>query len=216
MTHYPPLVIEYVTEGQQRGYNFTSPTRGYSDETLKFIWRNAMPRGQGWGAYIGAESRKYFPLPDGRFVLSHMHVTDLQDEIGRRGIRRTLIDVFPQTEYSRVLRTALDALPLSIQRDADHNLREWKRIRALERSGNQIRRVKQLIFSHRYTTLADWRVVEAVMLKLALMPPNPVRSLGNPLSFTTLALEHREETPVVALPQDRAETAAGIPIFRII
>jgi hypothetical protein len=40
----PQLVLEYVFEGHQRGYNFTSSTKGFSDTVLKTIWRTAMPR----------------------------------------------------------------------------------------------------------------------------------------------------------------------------
>lgn len=209
------LILEYVLEGQNRGYNFTTPTRSYSDDVLKVIWRNAMPRGQGWGTYIGAESCKCFLLPDGRVVVSQITVTDAQDESGRRGIRRAVIEVISAAEYARVLRTALDALPVSIQRDADHNLREWRRIRALERLSNRIRKAKQLIFTHSYSTAADWRVVEAVLLRIALEPPHALRLFGASLSFTTLALEYREESMLVALPAEKAASISSLPTLQI-
>ena len=80
------LVIDYVLEGHQRGYNFTSSTDGYSDAELKLIWRRAMPRGQGWSQYIGARSLKCFPL-DGqrRAAVCETVVTAQRDEHGRGG-----------------------------------------------------------------------------------------------------------------------------------
>jgi hypothetical protein len=208
------LIIEYITEGKERGYNFTSPTRSYSEDVIKTIWKNAMPRGQGWGAYIGAESRKCFGLSDGRIALSHMVVTDAQDEIGRRGIRRTVIDVVTPSEYPRVLKTMLDLIPVSIQRDADHHLRQWEQNRAFP--SNQIRRAKQLIFAHLYSTYVDWRVVEAVMLKIALAPPSQLRFLHQPFSFTTMALDNREESTLVGMPYDKTGNAGNAPVMRVI
>ena len=95
------LVLEYVFEGHKRGYNITSPTNGFNDDTLKTVWRNAMPRGQGWGAdaYIGARSLKSFPLPDGRIALADVHVTGLHDESGRGGIRKAVVDIMQPGEY---------------------------------------------------------------------------------------------------------------------
>ncbi len=52
------LVLEYVLNSRRPGYNFTTPTNGFSDSTLKAIWQQAMPRGQGWRHYIGAQSLK--------------------------------------------------------------------------------------------------------------------------------------------------------------
>jgi hypothetical protein len=214
----PPLVIEYVMEGQQRGYNFTSPTHGYSEALLRYIWRSAMPRGQGWGAYIGAESLKTLALPEGRMALAHMTVTDQQDEIGRRGIRRTVITVFAQVEYPRVLNTLFTALPASIQQDADHHLREWARGRTLERLANPIKRARQLLFAHTYTTMADWRVVEAVMFRLALLthPPRALHPLGKPLLLTTLALQHTEESPLLSMPAEKTAAIHNVPKLTII
>ncbi|NJL56806.1 hypothetical protein HC928_17885 [bacterium] len=86
------LVIEYVHEGHQRGYNFTSPTDGYTDAALKQVWRGAMPRGQGWGAegLAGAHALKSFVLDDGRVALSRVTVTDQADDAGRRGCESML------------------------------------------------------------------------------------------------------------------------------
>lgn len=80
------LVIDYVLEGHQRGYNFTSSTQGFHDDVLKSIWRAAMPKGQGWGAYVGARSLKAFALEDSRLALSEVTVTDRRDESGRTHI----------------------------------------------------------------------------------------------------------------------------------
>ena len=95
------LVIEYVLEGHQRGYNFTSSTQGYSDDDLKTIWRNAMPRGQGWSAFVGARSLKCFPLDEHglRVVACETVVTDMIDENGRGGIRRATIQVMARADY---------------------------------------------------------------------------------------------------------------------
>lgn len=216
MTAYPQLVIEYVLEGQQRGYNFTSPTRGYSEDALKAIWRNAMPRGQGWGAFTGAASVKCFTLPDKRIAVAQVAVTDQQDESGRRGIRRAVIDVLAHADYAEALKTRLALIPASIQQDADHNLENWRRTRVLERLSGKIRKVGQLILTHAYSTPYDWQVVEAVLLKLAITPHPALRPLASPLNFTTLALEYREEAPVVALPAAEATNIRNIPTLPVV
>ncbi len=199
---YPALEIAYLTEGEQRGYNFTSiaATRRYADDTLKHIWRQAMPRGQGWNAVVGAQSLKCFTLPDQRVVLSQVTVTDRQDESGRRGIRHAVIHVYARHEYEPALRTLLTALPDGVRRDADAALAFWQKTRSLERSSGKLRRAGQLVFTHPYSTPADWQVMEAVLLKLTLNPPGVLRTAGIIPAFTTLALDHREESGLVGLP----------------
>jgi hypothetical protein len=216
LIQHPQLVIEYVFEGQQRGYNFTSATRGYADETLKIIWRSAMPRGQGWSACTGAASLKCFLLPDRNMAVSQVTVTDQQDESGRKGIRRAVIDVVSPSEYDRLLRERLLALPAGIQKDADYHLEEWRRTRMLERLAGKLRKAGQLVLSHKYTTPADWLVVEAVILKLTLTSHPVLRTLKVPLNFTTMALEYRDEAPLVGLPADRAAKIQNIPVLPVI
>lgn len=196
MTESPaPLMLEYVFEGAQRGYNFTTPTRAYSEDVLKHIWRVAMPRGQGWGNYTDAQSLKVFRLPDGRMVVSRVTVTDQADESGRRGIRRAAIQVMPRATYPAHLAAILASIPASIQADAEYNRQTWHKIGLMR----QLQRKTTLIFSHHYTTPVDWQVVEAVLLQLALIDQVPLLQQG----FTTLALTTEEEAAAVALPADK-------------
>ncbi|MCU0499170.1 MAG: hypothetical protein MUF87_17595 [Anaerolineae bacterium] len=213
--HHPPLIIDYLTEGPQRGYSFTTPTHAYSDETIKSIWRNAMPRGQGWAAYIGAKSLKSFVLPDKRIVIAQTEVTDRADESGRRGIRRTQIEVFAPADYRPALTHRLGQFNAGLQQDADFHLAQWRKTAAFERLGPQIKRAHQLIFTHAFSTLADWQVIEVLLLKIAIHPPYALRQFGNVLSFTTLALAPHEESLLTALPADRAATLSKIPSLAV-
>lgn len=210
-----PLVLEYVFEGPQRGYNFTSPTHGYAEDTLKAIWRSAMPRGQGWTQYVGAESRKCFALPNGKWVSSHVTVTDLADEGGRRGIRRAVIEVVPLHAYGAYLRQCLEALPAGVRDDADQQIAYWQRTRTLDRLAGKIKKAEHLILTHPYSTLADWRFVEAVVLKLAITPIGPLKAWGQRLGFTTLALAHHEEAPLVAMPAEKVATIRDVPVVKL-
>ncbi len=198
------LVMEYVFEGQQRGYNFTSPTNGFADDVLKVIWRQAMPRGQGWGGYIGAQSLKCFPLPDNRVAVSQITVTDQSDESGRRGIRRAVITVLPLTAYAAFLSERKRAHPAGIQQDAVFILENWRRTRLLEHMTRKISRTGQLILAHAFTTNADWLVTEAVMLRLLVSPPRGLRQDGV-LPFTTLALSHHDEMALVGMPVNKTQ-----------
>lgn len=196
-----PLVIEYVLAGEQRGYNFTTPTRGYSEDVLKVIWRSAMPRGQGWGKYIGAESLKGFALPDGRYALCSVSVTDNTDESGRKGIRRAEISVYDLMAYRAALRRRFETLPVGVQDDARFEHDHLRRRLALNRID---RKASRLALTHPYDTLADWRFVEALAILLTLEPLGTLKGWRAPVSLTTLALSHREESALVGLPQDRA------------
>jgi hypothetical protein len=190
------LVIEYSLQGHQRGYNFTTSTRSFDEQTLRTIWRNAMPRGQGWGeaTYQGARSIKYFPLPDGRAAVSEVTVTDLQDENGRRGIRRAVIDIMSPAVFVHHLASRLDSYPQETTSLAETNYLH------LRKSLPKLKRTKALILTHHYQTERSWWLVEALVLRLAATPPAPLRKWGSVLPFTTLALDHRDESPVVALP----------------
>lgn len=207
------LVIEYVFEGHERGYQYTAPTHGYSDSTLKLIWRTAMPRGQGWGApeYAGAQSFKCFPLGDGRVALSDVTTTPLRDEGGRGGIRRAEITVVSERTLDGALNARLSQLPQRMQAQVHEMLGFWSRGRItgkIPAPGSKA----QAILARPYTGAQDWQMIEALLLTLAT---THVRRLGRQVAFTTLALTHREESPVVGLPQDKARQAKDVPIITI-
>jgi hypothetical protein len=199
------LVIEYVFEGHRRGYNFTSPTAAFDEETLRAIWRKAMPRGHGWGApqYTGARSIKAFPLPGGQMAVSEVTVTGEQDENGRRGIRRALVDVMRPAVYNHHLTSRLAGYSEDV-RAAAADLYERSR-----RSMPRLKRDTPLVVSFPFTTGNAWQVVEALVLMLAAAPTGSLRGGPHPLTFTTLALDPHDGSKIVALPaahSDRVRT----------
>lgn len=195
------LIIEYVFEGHKRGYNFTSPTQGFNDDTLKFVWRTAMPRGQGWGAaaYVDARSLKSFGLPDGRIALSETIVTGLRDESGRGGIRRSVIQVMQPGEYAEKLRVQLGLYPKAIQTEVTRKPRFGERRRVPKIRGHE-----QTIVSRLYSSPTDWQLVEGLILQTACNELDGGWFQGKYIPFTTLALEYRDESQLVALPEQRA------------
>ncbi len=200
-----PLVLEYVFEGHERGYNFTSPTRGYPETLLKTIWRSAMPRGQGWNTYIGARSLKSFPLDDGRVALSEVTVTDLRDESGRGGIRRAVIQVMYPGAFTEYLKDRLRRYPDVVLAQVERWPSFGQRQRLL---GRGVRGAAQTVCVYPYTTPDAWQTAEAITLKLATSPGLLLRS--EPVAFTTLALDYRDESPLVVLPAARAEKLNGV------
>lgn len=197
------LVIEYVMEGHQRGYNFTSPTDGYDPDTLKLIWRSAMSRGQGWGAaaFSGARSIKCFPLDDGRVAVSEITVTGQQDENGRRGIRRAVVDVMTPAVFGHHIRSRLDGYPSDVRRAADRHRQQ------VQKGLLRLRRDAPLVLAHPFTRPRDWWAVEALVLRLIVAPPPLMRGWGAVVPFTTLALDYRGESRLVAVPADRIDAA---------
>lgn len=196
------LVIEYVLEGHQRGYGFTSSTQGYSDDELKAIWRSAMPRGQGWTQYVGARSLKCFPL-DGRAAMCETIVTEQRDESGRGGIRRTVIDVLNPRDYEAALEQRLREMPPDVRARVDRLPTFSQRL-----SMNNLlmtRKKDQLVLLHSYTTPERWQVIEGLLISMALAPLTAMRRWGRVIPFTTLALSAHDESALVALPADKAE-----------
>lgn len=224
------LTIDYVLDGRRRGYNFTTPTNGIDPETLKAIWRGAMPRGQGWGAniYVGAHSLKCFPLPSGEVAVCETTITDLRDELGRGGIRRTLIDLMTVRTYVDYLKSKLNALPQHLIAQAETKLssREWqllfKKNRATRRPKTMLK--AQTILAYPYHG-DSWQFVEACILLLATrstlltnlieMSPKVNPFADRVLSFTTLALDYQEEGRIVAVPLERASEFEGVPFIDI-
>src|SRR5690348_15584456 len=115
----PRLVIEYLLQGYTPGYNFTTPTSGIDEDALKVIWRNAFLRGQGWANYVGASSLKVFPVKDNLYAVSDMTVTDIQDEAGRKGIRRAEIELYSLSACIAHLESRLRGYPIEILREMD-------------------------------------------------------------------------------------------------
>lgn len=194
------LVLEYVFEGHKRGYNITSPTNGFNDDTLKTVWRSAMPRGQGWGAdvYVDAHSLKSFPLPDGRIALADVNVTGLKDESGRGGIRKAVVDIMQPGEYLDALKARFSRYPQPIQGEANHKPTFGRR-RIPKVQGDS-----QVVLAYPYKTADAWQIVEALILTEAIELLDR-RWLGSKFfPFTTLALEYRDESQVVVLPESRA------------
>lgn len=205
------LTIEYLLEGHKRGYNFTSPTQGFNDDTLKHVWRNAMPKGQGWGAdtYTNAHALKSFAMLDGRVALSETTVTGVKDENGRGGIRRAVIDVMQPGEYLDNLRARLARYPAATRHEASRKPGFGQR---------RIPPVKgdaQVICSYPYINVESWQWIEALVLKTACDYLER-RWLGEKLiTFTTLALDYREESQLVVLPEQRAQQMSKVRITRI-
>jgi hypothetical protein len=199
----PQLVIEYVFEGHQRGYNFTSSTQGYRDEDLKTIWRSAMPRGQGWGEYVGARSLKAFPL-DQAVVVAETEVTDQRDEHGRGGIRRTVIDLMSQNEYWVYLQARLRMLPGHVQAHLERLPSFSQRLAINSKIMPQPRRRHQLVLLAAYGGPEQWQLLEGLVVKLALSPIGPMRRWGRVIPLTTLALSAHDESALVALPAAKA------------
>lgn len=206
------LVLEYVFEGHKRGYNFTSSTQVYDDDTLRHIWRGAMPRGQGWRDYMGATSLKCFPLDDRRVVVSDVTVTDLADERGRQGIRRAEIEVIAEADYVPFLQKRLESYPSEIRQRAENKLTICRRTDIIARTLPKFRRDAQLVLVRPYEK--DWQVLEAFVLMLVLHPVIAMRRWMPVIPFTTLALDHREEAAVVGIPAAKAETL-DVPQVRV-
>jgi hypothetical protein len=208
-----PLVLEYVLEGYSRGYNFTSPTHGYDDGTLKQIWRGAMPRGQGWGAeaYLGARSLKCFSLNVRQFAFVEAVVTDQRDETGRKGIRRAVISVMSNELCAGYLRSRLEDYPRETLAEIAKlpSARQWAQI--LDRTALKWKGGAQLVLTRGYT-LEDWQVVEALILKLVLSRRLALKQQGAVVPFTTLALDAREEAPLVGVPAGATGSQEAVAI----
>jgi hypothetical protein len=211
------LIIEYVFEGHRRGYNYTSATRGLDDETLKLIWRTAMPRGQGWGAdvYAGAHSLKCFPLDERTVALSDVTVTDLRDEGGRRGIRRAVIDVLSADACYEALKDRLQAYPAAVQERLERkpSIGQWKRI--VDQALPKVRKDAQVILTHPYTGFAEWQFVEAMVIKVAVARMGPLKRGGKIMPFTTMALDYHDESRLVALPAQQLKDTDDIAIIKL-
>jgi hypothetical protein len=203
------LTIEYLLNGHRRGYNFTSATNGFDDQTLRVIWRNVMPRGQGWGSpiYNGARSLKCFPLPDERLAVADVTVTDIQDENGRKGIRQAVIDVMTPQVFRHHLHSRLDGYPQPVHTEAESRYRE------LSRQIPKLKSDQPLIMSREFHSPQDWWIVEALVLLLFIEPPHRLRSRSESMTFTTLALDYRGESQIVALPIEKAGAIDDLPVI---
>lgn len=201
------LVIEYLLEGHKRGYNFTSPVHGFDDDTLRLIWRKAMPRGQGWGGYIGAQSLKSFRLDDGRVAVAQVTVTDMHDENGRVGIRRAVIDVLPAEDYLPYLDQRLRSYPTLVRERVQDMPTFIQRAKIANHA--RFKAEPQLVLAYRYDGPYAWQMIEGLVVKLVVSPFGPLRRWDSFIPITTLALDYREESTIVALPQDRARRLAA-------
>ncbi len=197
------LIIEYVLDGSRPGYQFTTPTNGIGETALKTIWRHAMPRGQGWGQFVGARSFKCFPLDGGRQIaFSEVTVTDQTDESGRRGIRRAEITLLDAEACPDALTLRLVMLPEAVRDAANGLLTFWRWKRILDRAVPKMRHKNgQIVLAYPYTGPEDWRIVEAAAL--TIVTSRRLRALkGGPCAcpITTLALDHHDESALVAIP----------------
>ncbi|NPV66249.1 MAG: hypothetical protein HPY64_03795 [Anaerolineae bacterium] len=207
------LILEYVLDGPHPGYAFTTQVDGLDAAVLKIIWQNALPRGTGWRHYPGARALKGFPLEDGRqAALADVIVTNQKDETGRRGIRRAEITVLDAADYLDALALRLAMLPEAARDEARQRLSwgRWKQIADRTAPGTH-RNGGQIVLAAPYTGIADWQVMEAIVLMVATAPPLRLLS-GWPRvpPLTTLALDYHAEARLVALPLAAIERLDGI------
>ncbi len=213
------LVIEYALDSLHPGYRFKPPADGFDEQTLKTIWRWAMPRGQGWGAeiYTGARSLKCFPIDARSVAVSVVTVTDQEDEMGRRGIRRAEVTVMPPDEYGRFLESTLRAFPAPIRDAAARRVSAvvWKRL--INKVVPRLKDGKQVVLAHPYRDPEAWQVIEVLVLRLVTSHTiRMIEGWGRVTPFTTLALDWREEAGIVALPLEKArERQGGAPTIVI-
>jgi hypothetical protein len=204
----PKLVIEYQLDGKRPGYAFSPPTQAFDDQTLKIIWRHAMPRGQGWGrpSYAGAQSLKTFRLDKRRYAVSTATVTDQRDESGRGGIRRAEIDVMGTAAYLKFLEGRIRRYPAALQQAADRRLTHtfWQQV--LDKLTPKLKPHRQIVLAHPYVDPGEWALMEVLVMKVATSRRiRLIKGWGAVNSFTTLALDYREESSIVALPLERAQ-----------
>jgi hypothetical protein len=227
----PTLTIDYRTDGERRGYGFATPTEGVDPAAVKAIWRHAMPRGQGWDdpALRGARALKAFPLHTGEIALCDVTVTDARDEMGRAGIRHAEIALRSPRDHDAHLRARLADMPADVVALAERRLNshEWALMFRKQRGSHPPRSVvkPQTILAFPYTTPDAWQFVEACILLLAarLTPLSNLLEVSpsvNPfadraLSFTTLALDYRDETRLIAVPLERAAAWRDVPLIRL-
>jgi hypothetical protein len=225
MRHF---TLDYRLEGERRGYAFTTPTDDLDSETLKALWRGTMPRGQGWDdpLLIGARSLKCFAVPSGEIALAEIAITDLRDETGRMGIRRAEIGLRSHGEHAAHLRARLSDMPAERVADAEAKLmsREWALLFKKQRRHQPPRSVvkPQTILTAPYSP-EMWQFVETCILLLASrltllsnlieVSPSVNPFADRALSFTTLALDFRDETRLIAIPLHRLPE--GAPAVRI-
>ncbi len=204
------LTIEYVLEGNhmEKGYNFTSPTNGVADEVVSAIWRGAMPRGKGWRdpALAGARSLKCIVLPGAKVAFSDVVVTAMRDEMGRGGIRRAEVTIISEHEYEDYLQQRWDALPDTARDAADEKLNFWLWKRLADKGLAKVKGDARIALIHPYHTSDSWQAVEAIVLKIMMANKRVrfFRGWGKINDFTTLALDFRDESHLVAIPQDKA------------
>ncbi len=222
------LTISYVLEGARRGYNFTTPTDGIDPETLKTIWRGAMPRGQGWDRYGATPALKCFALESGEAVACEVTLTDMVDEVGRSGIRQADVRIMTAREYQSHLLDRLRGLSAETVALAERKLtsREWELLFKKYRDSSKPKSIlkPQTILAYPYTP-QGWQFVEACVLLLAtrstlLTNLIEISPTINPfadriLSFTTLALDYREGGRLVALPLEKIRTFGDIPYINL-
>lgn len=213
----PHLIIEYRLDGNQPGYAFVPPTDGFDERLLRAVWRGAMPRGQGWGSdiYLGARSLKCFPVDRRIIAVSEVTGTDQADEQGRRGIRRAVITLIPVWKYGDFLRARLAAIAVSEREAARHKLTLSRWVSLIEKALPRFSsKPSQIVLAHPYQGPEQWQMVEALVLTLAISWKLRALYLGARLeSLTTLALTHRDESRLVALPLDRARALPDAPLI---
>jgi hypothetical protein len=113
------------------------------------------------------------------------------------------------TVYRHHLQSRLAGYPSDVQAAA-----ERKRA-AIQRSMPRLKRRQPLMLASTFTTARDWWTIEVLVLKLAAAPIGPMRRWGDVIPFTTLALDYRDESNVVAVPANHTVHLDGVPIMDI-
>lgn len=210
------LVIEYTLGARHPGYRFRPPTDGIDAAVLNAVWRQAMPRGQGWGAeaFAGACSLKGFPAGPNIMAVSQVTVTGQRDELGRRGIRQASVRLLAPAEYLAFLDDRIARLPADVREEAGQRFVGylWRRIldRALLRGGRRV------VLTAPYAGPASWLHVEALALRLVTSPGIRAFEGWGPLTpFTTLALDWRDEGQVVGVPGASAQRGRGASVIDV-
>ena len=97
-------------------------------------------------------------------------------------------------------------LPGDIQAQVERMPTFKQRMTIANKAMPKPRRNPQLVFVHDYNDPERWQLIEGLLLKLARSPVGPMRRWRKIISFTTLALNHGDESALVAMPSSKVHS----------
>jgi len=192
-----------ISAKPKRGYGFDEVSPELDATSREALRQNWSPPEQGLAQFTGTDFIRTIHLPHNQIGWVQIRVTSERDEIGRGGLMWARITVVPRSQIGNYAEDYLATLPPSARNVSKRYLPGtiglyWRTFWNAS-----------TIFTAPRSSIADWSLVEASILRSFLILPSFIRESA---TISTLVLSTKDAGTLVGIPTEYLHGKAHVTL----